>query len=169
MKKEKNKDKKSKKRRTAALPYVRLGEDSPPQDEKLLKTAPQAKAELPETKAPAVSAKKSAPKTKPLPEKDKVGDKLLAHALDAVGGKWKLRLLLALSNTESLRYGELRSAVAGVTDMMLSQSLRELCAAGLVERRAYQQIPPRVEYRLTPKAKGACAAAAQLADWAKTL
>lgn len=96
-------------------------------------------------------------------------DALLARALEAVGGKWKLRVLLALSGGKPLRYGQLRARVAGITDMMLSQSLRELCAAGLVERTQYAEIPPRVDYALTGAAAGAVEAAALLCRWGGSL
>ncbi|MCH4238711.1 MAG: helix-turn-helix transcriptional regulator [Oscillospiraceae bacterium] len=96
-------------------------------------------------------------------------DRLLASALEKIGGKWKLRILMALGSGESLRYGELRGRVAGITDMMLSQSLKELCAAGLTERHQYQQIPPRVEYQITDKAEGALQAAVLLCGWAEDL
>jgi DNA-binding HxlR family transcriptional regulator len=96
-------------------------------------------------------------------------DALLSHALQLVGGKWKLRILLVLGSAESLRYGEIRSRVAGITDMMLSQSLKNLCASGLIQRQQFQQIPPRVEYRLTEQASGALEAAVKLCSWAKHL
>ncbi|MCH3973297.1 MAG: helix-turn-helix transcriptional regulator [Oscillospiraceae bacterium] len=94
-------------------------------------------------------------------------DALLTRALQAIGGKWKLRILLALSGSESLRYGEIRGRVTGITDMMLSQSLKELCADGLIARRQFPQIPPRVEYRLTSHSADALKAAAQLCSWAE--
>ncbi len=100
---------------------------------------------------------------------DQKNDQLLTRALENVGGKWKLRILLSLSGKDSLRYSELRNRIAGITDMMLSQSLKELCAAGLTERQQFQQIPPRVEYRITSKADGALKAAALLCDWASHL
>ena len=97
-------------------------------------------------------------------------DSLLALALLKIGGKWKFRILLALENSaqDALRYGEIKNIVSGITDMMLSQSLRELTADGLIERRQYQEIPPKVEYWLSPSAKGALPAAQQLTEWAKT-
>lgn len=73
----------------------------------------------------------------------------LEYALSLVGGRWKMRILLALSEKKELRYGEIRQRVKGITDMMLSQSLRELLSDGLLDRVQYQEIPPRVEYSLT--------------------
>ena len=56
----------------------------------------------------------------------------LRRVLDAVGGKWKILLLVALSQADELRYGELRRLVFGITNTMLAGSLRELEADGLV-------------------------------------
>ena len=75
---------------------------------------------------------------------------LLQYALSAVGGKWKIRILWTLRDGTSMRYGEIKQQITTITDMMLSQSLRELTAAELIVRQQYQQIPPKVEYRITP-------------------
>lgn len=89
----------------------------------------------------------------------------LRRVLDAVGGKWKILLIVALSQSEQLRYGELRRLVFGITNTMLSSSLKELEADGLVERRQYDQMPVRVEYRLTPQARSLVPILMQLKDW----
>lgn len=77
-------------------------------------------------------------------------DELLQYTLTVVGGKWKIRILWALRDGASLRYGEIKQKIPAITDMMLSQSLRELTADALIARQQYQQIPPKVEYRITP-------------------
>lgn len=97
---------------------------------------------------PAEEQKDSAPE-KPSEPQDQTGDPL-QRALILVGGRWKLRVLWALHDGASLRYGEIKQQIPGITDMMLSQSLRELTADGLCQRRQYQQIPPKVEYQITP-------------------
>jgi DNA-binding HxlR family transcriptional regulator len=74
----------------------------------------------------------------------------LQYMISVVGGKWKLRILWALRTGTNQRYGEIKQQTSSITDMMLSQSLRELTAAGLINRRQYQQIPPKVEYHITP-------------------
>lgn len=89
----------------------------------------------------------------------------LRRVLDAVGGKWKILLIVALSQSDQLRYGELRRLVFGITNTMLSSSLKELEADGLVERRQYDQMPVRVEYRLTPQARSLVPILMQLKDW----
>ncbi len=90
----------------------------------------------------------------------------LAYVVKTVGGKWKMRILWCLREQTERRYGDIRREIPGITDMMLSQSLRELAADQLVERRQYQEIPPRVEYMLTPKGAGILPALEQLALWA---
>lgn len=91
----------------------------------------------------------------------------LLSLYEKLGGKWKLRILWVLRSGESMRYGEIKAGITGITDMMLSQSLRELCADGLAERRQFQEIPPRVEYQLTPLGAGALPALEMLAQWMK--
>lgn len=89
----------------------------------------------------------------------------LRRVLDAVGGKWKILLLVALSQRDELRYGELRKLVFGITNTMLASSLRELEADGLVARTQYDEMPVRVEYSLTPKARTLIPILMQLKDW----
>ncbi len=100
------------------------------------------------------------------PEPDGTKDSLeLLHR--KLGGKWKPRILWVLRDGESLRYREIKAGVAGITDMMLSQSLRELSEEGMVERRQFQEIPPRVEYQITPVGAGALPGLELLAKWIK--
>ena len=74
-------------------------------------------------------------------------DAILETLLQHIGGKWKIRIIWALQNAQST----LKNEVSSITDMMLSQSLKELMASGIVERHQYQEIPPRVEYQITQK------------------
>lgn len=91
----------------------------------------------------------------------------MAHTIELIGGKWKLRILWVLSRKEPLRYGQIRASVPNITDMMLSQSLRELTRDGLLQRHAYQEIPPRVEYTLTPNGRSLSPILTALANWAE--
>lgn len=68
--------------------------------------------------------------------------------LELIGGKWKSLILWHLSH-RSLRFSELRKAVPKATQKMLTQQLRDLENNGLVSRKVYTQVPPRVEYSLT--------------------
>lgn len=70
--------------------------------------------------------------------------------LDHVMSKWGCLVLLALSEGEALRWSELRRRAQGVSEKMLSQTLRTLVSDGLVERHARPVVPPHVEYSLTP-------------------
>ncbi len=109
-------------------------------------------------------ALKKAPESPEQPENP--AEEPLHRALLLVGGKWKLRILWALRSGASLRYGEIKQQIPGITDMMLSQSLRELTADELCLRRQYQQIPPKVEYQITPDGTELLPAIELLRSWA---
>jgi len=95
----------------------------------------------------------------------KAGQCPVSFALRLIGGKWKLPILWALSCKGVLRYNELRRCVCGITNMMLSQSLKELEQNGLVRRIQYMEIPPHVEYSLTPSGESLMPALNELAAW----
>ena len=90
-------------------------------------------------------------------------------ALQLVSGKWKLRVIWALRGGEEMRYSEVKRQVLGITDVMLSQSLRELAEDGMVERRQYGDLPPRVSYIITEKAAGLLPALEAMAMWGETV
>ncbi len=69
-------------------------------------------------------------------------------ALDILGGKWKVFILTQLVQG-TRRFGELKKAIPAVTQKMLTQQLRELEEVGLVTRKVFPEVPPRVEYKLT--------------------
>lgn len=72
-----------------------------------------------------------------------------AYAISLVDGKWKMHILFWLWKKEVLRYSELKRALGNVTHKMLSNQLKELERDGLIERKEYPQVPPKVEYRLS--------------------
>lgn len=74
------------------------------------------------------------------------------QAMQSIGGKWKLEILWLL-NQRMHRFNELRRAIPGVTQHMLTQQLRELEADGLIHRTVYAEVPPRVEYELAEPAR----------------
>ncbi len=89
----------------------------------------------------------------------------LKKVIGIVGGKWKIMILCVIDNNEVVRYGELNRAVAGITNTMLATSLKELEADGLVERKMYDEMPVRVEYNLTDKAKSLIPILLELKKW----
>ena len=74
----------------------------------------------------------------------------LDATLRVISGKWKPLILYFLAQAGPIRYGELRRAVRDVSDKMLIQHLKELEGDGLVSRTDYKEVPPRVDYSLTP-------------------
>jgi DNA-binding HxlR family transcriptional regulator len=86
------------------------------------------------------------------------------YAIDILGGRWKLVILYKLEK-KTLRFHELRERIPGVSDRMLSLHLRELEQSGLVVRRAYAEVPPRVEYSLSESALKLAPIWKQLEDW----
>jgi DNA-binding HxlR family transcriptional regulator len=89
----------------------------------------------------------------------------LKKVLDLIGGKWKILILCAIQNEEVLRYGELRRRIVGITNTMLSKSLKEMEDSGLIERRQYNEMPVRVEYALTEKAESLMPILLELKHW----
>lgn len=74
------------------------------------------------------------------------------QTLGVIGGKWTLLILRDLF-TGTKRFGELRRSLGQVSPKTLSERLREMEAQGLVTRRVYAEVPPRVEYSLTEKGR----------------
>ena len=81
--------------------------------------------------------------------------------------RWGALILLTLQGN-TLRFGELRRAVGGISDRTLAQTLQVLEGDGLVCRKDYKQIPPKVEYSLTPLGEDATETLRPLADWIET-
>ena len=88
--------------------------------------------------------------------------------LDRVGDKWSLLAILHLGPVETVRFNELRRRINGISQRMLTVTLRSLETDGLVTRTAYAEVPPRVEYHLTPLGQSLLAAVINLGTWATT-
>lgn len=88
------------------------------------------------------------------------------YAFQRIGGKYKGRVLWRL-RSGTLRYGELRKTVTGITPKMLTQVLKELEEDNLISRKVYVEVPPKVEYTLTETGKGLLPFLSLLRDWAK--
>lgn len=88
------------------------------------------------------------------------------QVLDRVGDRWTVLVVLALTGG-SRRFTELRGRVAGITPKTLTSTLRGLERDGLVSRRIYVEVPPRVEYTLTPLGASLCEPLHAITDWAE--
>ena len=75
----------------------------------------------------------------------------LEYGLEVFGGKWKPRIICVLSEKKVLRYSALRVELTDIADPVLASALRELMVDGIIQRRQFEEIPPRVEYSLTEK------------------
>ena len=89
-------------------------------------------------------------------------------AMMIIGGKWKPKVLFHLAQTEAVRFGALRRGVIGITEKMLIQSLKELEKDGLVNRKVYRQVPPKVEYSLTDLGKSFIPVLNAMFEWGKS-
>ena len=89
----------------------------------------------------------------------------MKKVIDVIGGKWKIMILCVIDKEETVRYGELRRSVFGITNTMLANSLKEMERDGLVERKQYDEMPVRVEYSLTEKAKSIVPILLELKKW----
>jgi DNA-binding HxlR family transcriptional regulator len=85
--------------------------------------------------------------------------------LDVIGGKWKPMIIYAL-NDETLRFSQLLKRVQPkITQRMLTKQLRQLEEDGLITRKVYAEVPPKVEYSLTETGKSLMPILDQLCDW----
>lgn len=89
----------------------------------------------------------------------------LEYGLTIFGGKWKSRIICVLASNKTLRYSEVRKEMHNITDAVLASTLKEMMADGLVERRSYDEIPPRVEYSLTEKGKSVVPILQSICQW----
>jgi DNA-binding HxlR family transcriptional regulator len=90
----------------------------------------------------------------------------LRHILNIFSGKWKLPIVCMLATGKPLRYSSIKRKIGDITNVMLSQSLKELERDGIVHREQYNEVPPRVEYSLTDKGKEVVPVIQQAAQWA---
>jgi DNA-binding HxlR family transcriptional regulator len=91
----------------------------------------------------------------------------VTHALEIIGGKWRLPIIWELSAQESMRYNELKRHLDGITNIMLTRALQGLEENGLVKRVEYSRIPPHVEYSLTESCKQLLPALEIINEWGR--
>jgi DNA-binding HxlR family transcriptional regulator len=87
-------------------------------------------------------------------------------SIDVIGGKWKTLILWWL-HQGTRRFSELRRLIPGITEKMLIQQLRELETDGIVARKAYATVPPKVEYSLTKYGRSLERALQAICDWGR--
>ncbi len=86
-------------------------------------------------------------------------------ALQLIGGKWKAIILYQLGDMCIMRFGGLKKAMPDISEKMLIQRLRELEADGLIHRKVFRQVPPKVEYYLTDLGLALIPVLHQLRNW----
>ncbi len=90
------------------------------------------------------------------------------QALNIIGGKWRIPILWKLTDS-NLRYNELKRRLEGITNIMLTRSLKELEEYGLINRTQYSEIPPHVEYSLTEEGKKLVPALVCIKEWGEKI
>jgi DNA-binding HxlR family transcriptional regulator len=89
------------------------------------------------------------------------------EVLRLLAGRWKLIILFHLFDGRVQRYSDLDRLIPGISQKMLAQQLRQLEADGIIARKLYPQVPPKVEYRLTEWGQALCPALDGLLKWAE--
>ncbi|WP_399887192.1 winged helix-turn-helix transcriptional regulator [Streptomyces sp. BBFR51] len=89
----------------------------------------------------------------------------IRQVLDRVGDKWSMLIIAVLENGP-VRYTDLQRQIPGISQRMLTHTLRQLAEDGLITRTAYAEVPPRVEYALSPLGRGLHEIAMRLIGWA---
>lgn len=108
-----------------------------------------------ETETEALTPKRAQPFEAQCPSREILG---------VIGSKWSL-LVPCLLKSGPARTGQMMRAVKGVSQKMLTQTLRELERTGVIERKSYPEVPPRVEYKLTPLGETLSALVLQIEEW----
>ena len=89
----------------------------------------------------------------------------LEYGLEVFGGKWNSRIICVLAAKRVLRYSELRREMGNITDAVLAGTLKTLITNGIVCRKSYDEIPPRVEYSLTEKGQSVVPILQSICAW----
>lgn len=89
----------------------------------------------------------------------------IREVLDRIGDKWTV-LVISTLGSGSLRYSDLQASIPGISQRMLTQTLKHLERDGLLTRTAYAEVPPRVEYELTDLGRSLLDAVMAMAGWA---
>jgi DNA-binding HxlR family transcriptional regulator len=101
----------------------------------------------------------------PKAQKHRVHSCAVEVTIGVIGGKWKSVILYHLIKGRVIRFGEFRRLLPKVTAQMLTAQLRELEADGVIHRKIFTQVPPKVEYSLTPFAESLAPIIRAMANW----
>ena len=88
------------------------------------------------------------------------------EVLDRIGHKWATLVILQLGENEVMRFNELSQAIGDISQKMLTTTVRNLEADGFISRKMYAEIPPKVEYRLTPLGASLLPLIKDMVSWA---
>lgn len=91
----------------------------------------------------------------------------LEYGLGVFGGKWKSRILCVLAAGGTMRYNLLRKELGNITDAVLAAMLKEMASDGIIARRQYDEIPPKVEYGLTEKGTSVLPILQSICQWSR--
>jgi DNA-binding HxlR family transcriptional regulator len=103
----------------------------------------------------------------PMDGKASGGTCAIVDVWEMLGKRWSLHILKNLSTKEVIRFNELKRSLSGISSTVLSERLLELERVGLVTKKIYPEVPPRVEYSMTPQAKELEVIIKELARWAE--
>ena len=98
-------------------------------------------------------------------ETRKVQETPFGYTLSVIGGKWKMLIIYLLAENQPVRFNDMKRKIGTITFKILSSQLKELEADGMVIRKEYPQIPPKVEYSLTHKSKTLLPVLEKLCEW----
>lgn len=96
---------------------------------------------------------------------DDDGTHPVLQTLELLSGKWRPYVIYVLIRTPVCRFGELKRMIPGITNAMLTSTLRDLAALGIVHREQFNEVPPHVEYSLTEKGTALLPIIHEMAKW----
>ncbi|MHA8138597.1 winged helix-turn-helix transcriptional regulator [Lactobacillaceae bacterium Scapto_B20] len=89
----------------------------------------------------------------------------VATTISLLNSQWKILIMRDLVQNKVCRYNELKRSVVGISQKMLSQSLKEMQSDGLVSKKIFPEVPPKVEYRLTDLGQSMLPIISSMVDW----
>lgn len=89
----------------------------------------------------------------------------LEYGLDIFGGRWKSRIICILASKGTMRYNAIRRELSNITDAVLAAMLKEMIIDKIIERKQYDEIPPKVEYSLTLKGESVVPILQSICQW----